>query len=226
MTQPPTASSAREWIAHDPDPVTAAELEACSDQEIAERFAHPLTFGTAGLRGPLRGGPSGMNLAVVMRTSWAVAQVLKDRCLSGSRVVVGGDARHGSEAFALAAAEVIAAQGFHVTLMFAAVPTPVIAFGVRHLRADAGIQITASHNPPSDNGYKVYFERRPPDRPAHRPGNRGPDRQGTARRRNPQGGRRHIRGGSDPALCGPRGTRATHPRIGADRLHRHARRGR
>ena len=158
MTQPPPASSAREWIAHDPDPVTAAELEACSDEEIAERFAHPLTFGTAGLRGPLRGGPSGMNLAVVMRTSWAVAQVLKDRGLSESRVVVGGDARHGSEEFALAAAEVFAAQGFHVTLMFAAVPTPVIAFGVRHLGAAAGIQITASHNPPSDNGYKVYFD--------------------------------------------------------------------
>ncbi len=158
MTQPPTASSAREWIAHDPDPVTAAELEACSDEEIAERFARPLTFGTAGLRGPLRGGPDGMNLAVVMRTSWAVAQVLKDRRLDESRVVVGGDARHGSEEFALATAEVLAAQGFHVTLMFAAVPTPVIAFGVRHLRAAAGIQITASHNPPSDNGYKVYLD--------------------------------------------------------------------
>ena len=99
-----------------------------------------------------------MNLAVVLRTSWAVAQVLKDRGLAGSTVVVGGDARHGSEEFALAAAEVFAAQGFPVTLMFAAVPTPVVAFGVRHLAAAAGIQITASHNPPSDNGYKVYFD--------------------------------------------------------------------
>ena len=149
---------AREWIEHDPDPATAAELKACSDEELAERFARPLAFGTAGLRGPLRAGPSGMNLAVVMRTTWAVAQVLKERGFDGSRVVVGGDARHGSEEFALATAEVLAAEGFMVTLLFAAVPTPVVAFGARHLGASAGIQITASHNPPSDNGYKVYFD--------------------------------------------------------------------
>jgi phosphomannomutase len=152
------SSEIHEWIAHDPDPVTVAELEACSDEELADRFAHPLTFGTAGLRGPIRGGPDGMNLAVVLRTTWAVAQVLKERDHAGSRVVVGGDARRGSEEFALAAAEVLAAEGFMVTLMFAAVPTPVVAFGARHLGASAGIQITASHNPPSHNGYKVYFD--------------------------------------------------------------------
>ncbi|MGH3674192.1 MAG: phospho-sugar mutase [Mycobacterium sp.] len=158
MTQSGTASAAREWIAHDPDPVTAAELKACTDDELEERFARPLTFGTAGLRGPLRGGPDAMNLAVVLRTTWAVAQVLKDRGLGGSRVVVGRDVRHGSEQFALAAAEVLAAEGFRVTLMFTAVPTPVVAFAARYLRAAAAIQITASHNPPSDNGYKVYFD--------------------------------------------------------------------
>ena len=88
-------TSAQDWIAHDPDPVTAAELASCDPDEIAHRFAHPLTFGTAGLRGPLRGGPDGMNIAVVVRTTWALAQVLKDRCLGGSLVVVGRDARHG-----------------------------------------------------------------------------------------------------------------------------------
>jgi phosphomannomutase len=158
MTQSRTSTAAQEWIAHDPDPQTAAELAACSDDELEERFAQSLRFGTAGLRGPLRGGPNGMNLAVVLRATWAVAKVLKDRNLGGSRVVVGRDNRHRSEEFALAAAEVLAAQGFHVELLLAAVPTPVVAFGVRHMRAGAGIQITASHNPPSDNGYKVYFE--------------------------------------------------------------------
>ena len=158
MTASWISTAAQDWISHDPDPQTAAELAALSDDELDERFAQPLTFGTAGLRGPLRGGPNGMNLAVVLRTTWAVARVLKDRRLGGSHVIVGRDARHGSEEFALAAAEVLAAQGFPVVLMFAAVPTPVVAFAVRHSGAAAAIQITASHNPPSDNGYKVYFE--------------------------------------------------------------------
>ncbi|AGB21696.1 phosphomannomutase [Mycobacterium sp. JS623] len=151
-------SVAQEWISHDPDPQTAAELAALSEEELEERFAQSLRFGTAGLRGPLRGGPSGMNLAVVLRTTWAVAKVLKDHGMAGKPVVVGRDTRHGSEDFALAAAEVLAAEGFVVTLMFVAVPTPVVAFAVRHNRAAAGIQITASHNPSSDNGYKVYFD--------------------------------------------------------------------
>jgi phosphomannomutase len=158
MTASRFSTAAQDWISHDPDPQTAAELAALSDDELDERFAQPLTFGTAGLRGPLRGGPNGMNLAVVLRTTWAVAKVLKDRRLGGSHVIVGRDARHGSEEFALAAAEVLAAQGFPAALMFAAVPTPVVAFAVRHSGAAAAIQITASHNPPSDNGYKVYFE--------------------------------------------------------------------
>lgn len=151
-------TSAQDWIAHDPDPVTAAELASCDADELARRFAHPLTFGTAGLRGPLRGGPDGMNVAVVVRATWALAQVLKDRCLGGSPVVVGRDARHGSEEFARAAAEVLAAEGFPVTLCHAPVPTPVVAFAVRRLGAAAGVQITASHNPPADNGYKVFVD--------------------------------------------------------------------
>lgn len=147
-----------EWIAHDPDPATAAELAACDADELAARFARPLTFGTAGLRGPVRGGPDAMNVAVVSRATWAVAQVLKRRGLGGSSVVVGRDARHGSAAFATTTAEVLAAQGFSVLLLPGATPTPVLAFAVRHTGAAAGIQITASHNPPGDNGYKVYAD--------------------------------------------------------------------
>ncbi|MDT5133065.1 MAG: phosphomannomutase [Mycobacterium sp.] len=147
-----------EWIAHDPDPVTAAELAGCPPGELAARFAGSLAFGTAGLRGPMRGGPGGMNLAVVLRATWALSRVLKDRCLAGSAVIVGHDARHGSQRFATAAAEVLAAEGFLVTLLPGPQPTPVVAFAVRHTGAAAGVQITASHNPASDNGYKVYTD--------------------------------------------------------------------
>jgi phosphomannomutase len=148
----------QDWIAHDPDPVTAAELARCDEAELSARFARPLTFGTAGLRGPVRGGPDAMNVAVVSRATWAVAKVLTDRGLRSSTVIVGRDARHGSAAFAVAAAEVLAAAGFSVVLFPHPVPTPVLAFAVRHTGAAAGIQITASHNPPADNGYKVYLD--------------------------------------------------------------------
>ncbi len=117
-----------------------------------------LTFGTAGLRGPMRDGPDGMNITTVTIATWAVAKVLKDRCPGGSTVVVGRDARHHSAEFALATAEVFAAEGFSVVLLPDPLPTPVLAFAVRELRAVAGVQITASHNPATDNGYKVYFD--------------------------------------------------------------------
>ncbi|MEB4208353.1 phospho-sugar mutase [Mycobacterium sp. 94-17] len=147
-----------EWIAHDPDPATAAELAACDPGELAERFARPLKFGTAGLRGPVRGGPDAMNVAVITRATWAVAQVLIRRGRRGAPVIVGRDARHGSAVFATVTAEVLAAQGFPVLLLPGPVPTPVVAFAVRRTGAPAGIQITASHNPPADNGYKVYLD--------------------------------------------------------------------
>ncbi len=118
----------------------------------------PLTFGTAGLRGPMREGLDAMNVTTVSRATWAVAQVLKDRCLGGSTVVVGRDARHHSDEFATATAEIFAAEGFSVILLPHPAPTPVVAYAVRQLDAVAGVQITASHNPPADNGYKVYFD--------------------------------------------------------------------
>ncbi|MCV7350937.1 phospho-sugar mutase [Mycobacterium parmense] len=145
-----------EWIAHDPDPRTAAELAACAPDEIAARFARPLTFGTAGLRGPVRGGPDAMNVAVVSRATWAVARVLGGA--PGSLIVVGRDARHGSAVFATVTAEVLAAQGVSVILLPGPVPTPLTAYAVRRRGATAGIQITASHNPRTDNGYKVYAD--------------------------------------------------------------------
>ncbi|MHA3023324.1 phospho-sugar mutase [Mycobacterium sp. BMJ-28] len=117
-----------------------------------------LTFGTAGLRGPMREGPDAMNVGTVSRATWALGQILTDRCLAGSTVVVGRDARHHSAEFAVATAEVLAAQGFSVVLLPAPAPTPVVAFAVRQLGAAAGVQITASHNPASDNGYKVYLD--------------------------------------------------------------------
>ena len=116
-----------------------------------------LTFGTAGLRGPMREGADAMNVGVVSRATWAVATVLHDRGLAGSTVVVGRDARHHSAEFATATAEILAAEGFSVVLLPKPLPTPVVAYAVRRLAAAAGIQITASHNPATDNGYKVYF---------------------------------------------------------------------
>ncbi|MCV7421894.1 phospho-sugar mutase [Mycobacterium yunnanensis] len=125
-----------------------------SDETPPER----LTFGTAGLRGPMGPGPAAMNVETVTAATWALATVLHDRGLGGSTIVVGRDARHHSDEFALAAAEVLAAEGFSVVLLPDPAPTPVVAFGVRRFTAAAGVQITASHNPPADNGYKVYLD--------------------------------------------------------------------
>lgn len=106
----------------------------------------------------MREGPDAMNVTTVTRATWAVARVLQDRELAGATVVVGRDARHHSDEFAVATAEVFAAEGFTVVLLPNPAPTPIVAFAVRQLGAAAGVQITASHNPATDNGYKVYFD--------------------------------------------------------------------
>ena len=152
---------ARDWAAHDPDPETAAYvLDLLEDPvraaELQNRFSGPLTFGTAGLRGEVGAGESRMNRAVVTRATYGLMDWL-GRQVEGPRVVIGCDARHGSSDFYTTAAEVISAAGGTALLLPPCLPTPVTAFAVRALHADAGIMITASHNPRTDNGYKVYL---------------------------------------------------------------------
>ena len=150
--------AARRWIDGDVDPAAQAELRALSDSgELADRMSGMPTFGTAGLRGPVRAGPNGMNRAVVIRTTAGVAAWLSEQGHDGGIVVVGRDGRHGSEDFAADAAGVLAAAGFDVRVTPEPLPTPVVAFATRAMDAVAGIQITASHNPPQDNGYKLYL---------------------------------------------------------------------
>ena len=155
---------ARRWIDEDPDPASRDELRALLDDpeanagELADRMAGMPAFGTAGMRAPVRAGANGMNRAVVTRTTAGVAEWLRENGRGGGIAVVGRDARHGSEDFAGDVAGVLAAAGFDVRVLPEPLPTPVLAHATRALGAVAGVQITASHNPPQDNGYKLYLD--------------------------------------------------------------------
>jgi phosphomannomutase len=157
---------AERWLNDDPDPVTRKELRALLDQpdpsktDLADRFAASLEFGTAGLRGVLGAGPNRMNRAVVARATWGLAQhVLASVPGAAQRgVVVGGDARHLSKELSEDTAAILAAAGLRVVLFRHPVPTPLVGFAVKKLGAAAGVVVTASHNPPEYNGYKVYWQ--------------------------------------------------------------------
>ncbi|MEX5255816.1 phospho-sugar mutase [Kocuria arenosa] len=174
--EPQLLDAARAWGAADPDPATRAELEAlveaavtgdsAAGAELADRFSGTLQFGTAGLRAALGAGPMRMNRVVVLRAAaglaahvLAVQTPAEDTAGSARRprAVVGYDARHGSAVFARDTAAVFTAAGIETLLMPAPLPTPVLAWAVRAHEAEVGVMVTASHNPPADNGYKVYL---------------------------------------------------------------------
>ena len=161
-------AAGRAWLAQDPDATTREELtellsrveqgdaEAAADLE--DRFSTRLAFGTAGLRGTLGAGPNRMNRVLVAQAAAGFAAYLAERAGDATpTVVVGYDGRRNSDVFARDSVEIFAGAGLRAILLPRMLPTPVLAFAVRHLGADAGVMVTASHNPPDDNGYKVYL---------------------------------------------------------------------
>ena len=155
------------WSAQDPDPDTRAETDRLltaaaagnedAAEELADAFGGRLAFGTAGLRGKIGPGPNRMNRVLVGQAAAGLATYLIDAGLAGGRVIIGFDARHKSDVFARDTAEIMVGAGFEALLSSGPLPTPVVAFGIRQLGCVAGVVVTASHNPPQDNGYKVYL---------------------------------------------------------------------
>jgi phosphomannomutase len=150
---------AEAWLSEDPDPDTRAELRHVIDsgdlRELADRFDGRLEFGTAGLRGAIGAGSNRMNRVVVIKAAAGLAAYVNAN--GGGSVVVGYDARHKSQQFAQDTAEVIRGAGLPAFVLPRQLPTPVLAYAIRHLGCAAGVMVTASHNPPQDNGYKVYL---------------------------------------------------------------------
>lgn len=166
MLTPTERARVDAWRASDPDSATAtalANLVAKADEgdeqalaEVRDAFSGRLEFGTAGLRAALGPGPNRMNRVVVGQAAAGLAEYLLAAGHAGARVIVGYDARYNSDVFARDTAEILAGYGLHAMLTQTHVPTPVVAFGIRHFDCVAGVVVTASHNPPQDNGYKVY----------------------------------------------------------------------
>ena len=149
----------RAWLTSDKiDDRTGAELEAIADDEntIRERFASYLEFGTAGLRGRMAAGTNAMNVYTVMHATQGFADYINAQAQSGT-VAIAFDNRHNSHYFAHSAASVLAANGIRVFIFDGIRPTPELSFAIRRLGCTAGINITASHNPRTDNGYKAYW---------------------------------------------------------------------
>ncbi len=161
------AAAVAAWSAQDPDPDTRGEVASLLDQieagssssldELTDAFTGRLQFGTAGLRGAIGAGPNRMNRVVVGQAAAGLATYLQDQGLGGGTVIIGHDARHKSDVFARDSAEIFAGAGFRALLVPVPTPTPVVAFGIGHFGCVAGVVVTASHNPPQDNGYKVYL---------------------------------------------------------------------
>ncbi|MWV59614.1 phospho-sugar mutase [Rathayibacter sp. VKM Ac-2754] len=158
---------AEDWLAQDPDPETRQELvgllladeagDATASAELEDRFGQRLAFGTAGLRGAIAAGSNRMNRVLVAQAAVGIADHLMARGGGRPVVVIGYDGRKNSAVFAEDSAALMAGAGVDAVLLPRLLPTPVLAFAVRHLGADAGVMVTASHNPPQDNGYKVYL---------------------------------------------------------------------